>query len=343
MVKRSLTVVIIILLSVACRHKEIKTSAVEINRVRVTRITSGIVSLPVHSTGELISSEEFKLSFKTGGIVGKIYVKEGDRVKKGSQLAELNLAEISANANQAGNNYAKALRDYTRAENLYRDSVVTLEQKQNAATALEIAKSTLEIVKFNLEHSTIVAPYDGVVLRKLVRESEMVSSGYPVFLFGSTGKYWKVKTAVADKDMVKINPGDSASVTLDAYPGVKFSAVIDQVGEMSNPFTGTYDIEMTLQPTDYRLASGFIAGIDLFPSKKRSYSMIPVESIVEADGYQGYIYTITSGMTVQKVRVNIEALIGSRAAVSGIPEGITVVVSEGAAYLKNGMKVEILK
>ena len=48
-------------------------------------------------------------------------------------------------------------------------------------------------------------------------------------------------------------------------------------------------------------------------------------------------------MTVQKVRVKIEALIGSRAAVSGIPEGINEVVSEGAAYLKNGMKVEILK
>ena len=269
--KRGIVFLIIILLSAACKNRETKTSAAEITRVKVTGITSGTISIPVHSTGILVSSEEFKLSFKTGGIVEKIYVNEGERVKKGKLLASLNLSEISANASQARDGYEKALRDFKRAENLYRDTVATLEQKQNAATALNVAKSTLEIVRFNMEHSSISAPDDGLILKKLVRENEMVSSGYPVFLFGSSGKYWKVKTTLSDKDIIKFNPGDSASVNVDAYPGEKFSAVIDQVGEISNPYTGTYEVEMALQPTGRRLASGFIAGVDLFPSEKKTY------------------------------------------------------------------------
>lgn len=341
--KRSFTILVIVILSAACAHKETKTAAVESIRVKVAGITSQVLSIPVHSTGELVSNEEFKLSFKTGGIIGKINVREGDRVKKGKLLASLKLDEITANTNQARDSYEKALRDYNRAENLYRDTVATLEQKQNAATALNVAKSTLEIARFNLQHSSISAPCDGLILKKLVKENEMVAPGYPVFLFGASGKHWKVKTSLADKDIVKINPGDSASVMFDAYPGVKFSAVVDQVGEMSNPYTGTYETEMDLQQTNIRLASGFITSVDLLPSEKKAYSMVPIESIVEADGHQGYVYALTATGTVKKVRVNIETIIGAMAAVNGIPEGVREIVSEGAAYLKNGMKVEVIR
>jgi len=340
---RDILITLIVIISAGCRNSTEEIISIEINRVRVAKVTESVISLPVHSTGTLVSSEELKLSFKTGGIVSKIYVKEGSRVKKGDLLAALNLSEINATAEQAKSGYEKALRDYKRAENLFRDSVATLEQKENAATALNVAKSTLNIVQFNLNHSTIIAPDNGVVLKQFIKANELVSSGYPVLLFGSSGRYWKVKTALSDKDIVKINPGDSAIVSFDAYPGVKFTAVVDQVGEMSNPFTGTYEIELLLGGSVYRLVSGFVAGVDLFPSTKNSFSMIPIGSLVEADGQQGYIYVVTDSTTVQKVKINIETIIDTMVAVNGIPEGFTEVVSEGTAYLKNGMKVEVIK
>ena len=68
-----------------------------------------------------------------------------------------------------------------------------------------------------------------------------------------------------DRDIIKINPGDSAEVSFDAYPGVMFSAIVDQVGEMSNPYTGTYETELTLKDAGYRLVSGFVASADIFP------------------------------------------------------------------------------
>jgi multidrug efflux pump subunit AcrA (membrane-fusion protein) len=164
--KRDLAILMILFLSVSCKNREPRITTSEAVHVRVTEVTSGEISIPVHSTGVLVSSEEYKLSFKTGGIIGKIYVKEGERVKKGKMLASLRLDEIAANESQAKSGYEKALRDYQRAENLYRDTVATLEQKQNAATALSVAKSALEIVQFNLAHSSILAPDDGIVLRK---------------------------------------------------------------------------------------------------------------------------------------------------------------------------------
>jgi len=340
---RCSVIILIIILSAACKHSEVKTTSSEIIRVKTAQVTLKEISIPVHSNGILVSNEELKLSFKTGGIIENVYVKEGDRVKKADLLASLNLSEISAQAEQAKNSYEKALRDFRRAENLFKDTVATLEQKQNAATALSIAESMNEIAQFNLAHSIIKAPDNGIILRQFVKASELVSAGYPVFLFGSSEKYWKVKAGFSDKDIVLINSGDSAEITFDPYPGIGFKAVVDQTGEISNPFTGAFEVELILQKTNYRLASGFVAGVDILPLPKKSFSFIPLESIVEADGHQGYIYIVSGSVSVLKVKINIETLVGSMAAVTGIPEGTNEVVTEGVAYLKNGMKVEVVK
>jgi membrane fusion protein, multidrug efflux system len=334
---------LIVLSLLSCKNRDAAKAREEAVRVKLVRIADGPVVVPVHSAGIVTSGEESKLSFKTGGIVAKINFKEGDRVKRGKILASLNLSEINAGFEQAKNAYEKSLRDYERAKNLFADSVATLEQKQNAETALKVAVSNLEIARFNLEHSTITAPCDGVILRQFVRTDELVAQGYPVFLFGYTGRHWKVKAGLSDRDIVKINEGDSASVTVDAHPGIRFSAEVERVGEISNPYTGTYEVELTLQETNYRLASGFVAGVDLYPSSGKRYFLIPVGSIVENDVHTGYIFTINEGMTAKKLKVDIEAITGSMAAIRGIPGGVTEIVSEGAAYLKDGNKVLIVK
>ncbi|MCX6303132.1 MAG: efflux RND transporter periplasmic adaptor subunit [Bacteroidia bacterium] len=326
-----------------CRNDTVPAPKTETTRVRVVSIIPEDVSISVHSSGILTSEEEIKLSFKTGGIVATINVKEGDNVKKGDIIAALNLAEINANVDMARNGYEKARRDWTRAKSLYGDTVATLEQFQNATTALNVAKSNLEIAGFNLLHSTIKAPGDGIVLRQLVKQNELVPAGYPVFLFGTRGKFWKVRSSISDRDIVRINPGDSADVVIDAYPGVKFPAVVDQVSGISNPMTGTFETELSLDGMGHRLASGFIAGVDIFPSGKKVYVMLPVGAIVEADGQTGYIYSVTDSGTVVKHKIDIEAIKGDDAAVKGIPDMVRTIVTEGAAYLRDGMKIEVVK
>lgn len=337
-------VFIAILLSVTgCVDKKPKIRPAAPNPVKIIEVSPEAISIPVHSSGILLSSEEMKLSFKTGGIISRIPVREGDRVKKGQTLASLNLSEINAQVNLAKNGYEKALRDYNRANNLYTDSVATLEQLQNATTALNVAKSNLEIAQFNLSHSTIIAPDNGIVLRQFAKENELLSQGFPVFLFGTSGKNWKVKTALSDRDIVRINPGDSAIITFDAWNGVKFPAVVEQAGEMANPSTGTYDTELTLNDKGYRLATGFIAGVDIFPSKKELFILVPVGSIIEADGQSGYVFAVTDSTTVNKVKVTIVTISGNKAAVTGTTSGIREIVSEGAAYLRDGEKVTIVR
>lgn len=340
---KSILILLILLFAAGCKSEIRKTTSPRPTQVKVISLEPEKISIPVHSTGILMTSEEIKLSFKTGGIVSEILVQEGQKVKKGDLLSVLNMSEINARVSMANNGYEKALRDYNRAKNLYADTVATLEQLQNAATALDVAESNLSIARFNQTHSRISAPDNGIILKQFVKENELVSQGYPVFLFGTSGRYWKVKAGLSDRDIVKISRGDSASVTFDAWSGVKFPATVDMVGEMGNPMTGTYEVDLFLHDKGYHLAAGFIAGADIFPSAKESYLLVPVGAIVEADGQNGYIFVVSDSMTVNKIKISIAAILGSEAAIRSDNPDFKRVVSEGAAYLKDGEKVMVVR
>lgn len=328
----------------ACKPAPVK-EVVKVEAVKVTLVpvVEQQISLPVRSSGIVATGEEIRLSFKTGGIVARTYVREGDAVKQGQLLAALNLSEMDAQVNQAKNGFEKARRDYGRTRNLYIDSVATLEQEQNAETAMNVSKSVLDMARFNLAHSKITAPKSGIILRQLVRENELVAPGSPVFALGISGKNWVIRTSLSDRDIVKVNPGDSASVMIDAWPDQPFPAIVSQIGEASNPLTGTYEVELKLSETKNRLAYGFIANVELFPSRRDTYLLVPMASIVEADGRTGYVYTITPAGTARKIKVYIATLYGAQAAISGGLENVKEVVSEGVAYLTDDIPVDIRK
>src|SRR5690606_32486381 len=82
----------------------------------------------VEATGIFTTDDETLLGFKNGGVISKIYVKEGDAIRKGQRLASVQAVEVDAMAGQANIALEKARRDYERARKLYLDSVATLEQ-----------------------------------------------------------------------------------------------------------------------------------------------------------------------------------------------------------------------
>jgi membrane fusion protein, multidrug efflux system len=320
-----------------------EATKIEPVKVRVVKVDRQEISLPVRSSGIVTTSEDIRLSFKTGGIVARTYFREGDPVKQGQVMAILNLSEINAQVNQARNGLEKSQRDYDRAKNLFADSVATLEQMQNAETALNVSKSIYDMAQFNLDHSRILAPKSGIVLRQLVRENELVAPGYPVYALGIRGKSWLIRTSLSDRDIVKIAVGDSAKVSIDAWPGEPFTAVISQIDEASNPMTGTYEIELKLGETKNRLAYGFIANVEITPGEKKAYYLVPMAAVVEADGRIGYVYTITDAGKAKKLKVSIATLYGTQAAITDGLENVKEVVIEGVAYLSDGIPAEIKK
>lgn len=312
--------------------------------VRLARIAEDSVAQQVICAGIVSAGEITKLSFKTGGIIAKIHVGEGERASEGQIMAQLDLSEVRAKVNQAKVAFEKAERDLERAQNLFDDGAIPLAQLQNAQSAYDFALQDHKAAEFNLKHSEILAPSGGIVLKKLAEERELIGQGMPIFIFGSGQKSWVVECGVVDRDLVRIAPGDSARIELDAYPGKILTGFVSQVGEFPNPNSGVFETEIVLDETELKLVTGLIAKATLFPSELEPMKLVPIESAVRIEGKSGFVFVANeSGKTARKEPVEFAFIVGEHIAVKSGLEGVSHVISEGALNLSEGSKIKIIE
>lgn len=295
----------------------------------------------VDASGRLANKSEQKLSFKTSGPVDTILVDEGDRVEKGQLLAQLNQEEINAQVAQSQSVYDEAKRNAARYQALYEKGVVPVEQLQSAETRLEVARSDLRISKFNQQHSVIVAPDDGRILKRQIEANEMISPFQTAFVMSMNKGGWVIRSSVMDKDIVRVNKGDPATIHLDAYPGKTLTGHVSEVAAAADSRSHLFEVEVTLDPTELRLHSGFISRLIIEPSQQEIIAMLPIEAIVEANSTKAQVFVINEALEVVQKDVDIAWLESDSVAIkSGLIEGSTVVTS-GATYLHEGAVVSV--
>ncbi len=331
-----------VLLALSCQNNQTpKTEPLEV-KVRVRTVEKRPYAEPVRSSGVLATRKESLLSFKTGGIIDEIPVKEGAMVDQGQLLARLKMDEIDSRVRQARLAYEKARRDFSRAENLYRDSVATLEQYQDVRTLLQVRKSDYEIAVFNQEYSEVRAPARGKILKKLQEENEMVRAGMPLFLFGSLDNDWIVRLNVTDADFIRLNPSDSASLQFDAYNGQSFSGRVTELVSAADPYTGTYEVEVLLDDTPGKLAPGFVARAEIYPATRDSFLFLPVEAIIEGSEEKGMVYVARDSIA-ERHEVTIHRITDQGVYLrDGLQPGDPVII-EGGEYIKRNSTIRIVQ
>jgi RND family efflux transporter MFP subunit len=312
--------------------------------VRVARAETRPYVHSIDSSGVLSADRTVQLAFKTGGIIAAIYVDEGDNVRKGQKLARLDLGEIRASAQKAKAGLAKAERDVERARALFEDGVATQEQLQDAATAVDVARSNDEIASFNLQHSTIRAPEQGRILRRLAEPGELTGPSRPIFTFGSTRHAWVVRVGVTDRDIVRLRRGDPAKVTFDAFPDEKMQAAVSDLAAAADPLSGTFDVELEIDKTKTALLPGMVAQVRIHAGAPEQLPFIPFAALTEGRGRRAYVFVADEERgRVEKVEVELAAIVDDHVAVAGGVDADSLVVTDGSAYLKDDDAITIVE
>lgn len=326
----------------AAANKKTEETAIPV-RVQSVMVVDTTAPQPIRASGRVQTNDEGALAFKIGGVIASVAVREGDNVRKGQRLAWLNSTEIDAQVAQASEGLSKAERDLRRAENLYRDSVATLEQLQNARTGVEIARRQLEIATFNRNNAEIRATVDGVVLRRMMNEGEVAGPGMPVvFVSATTPSEWRVVVGLSDVQWIQLVEGDKASVTFDAIPGIEFDGKIATLGQGASPQSGLYQAEIRLSNPPKSLARGLFASALLTPSRPRSTGTkkVPVSALVEGTGRTAWVYVAQSGVA-RKKEVRITAVAAGYATIEAdLPPEAQVIVS-GSPYLVDNSPISV--
>ena len=339
------------MLIASCIHRSeaAKSMDTETIPVKVMNLDRHNELTSVSVSGQFTTDDEVNLSFKTGGVINRIYVKEGDAIKKGQLLATLNLTEIDAQVQQAKLGYEKATRDYQRITNLYNDSVATLEQLQNSKTALELSKQQLNAATFNRTYSEIHAPENGFVLHKMANEGQVMSSGTAVFQTnGAKSTGWLLRVGVSDKNWSAIHLNDKAVINISSNDK-DYSGIVARRSEGVDPVTGSFTIDIKLTgDKPAAIASGMFgkAIIDVANSKTNTANncwAIPYDAILDGDGSTAYVFVTDDNKTARKVKVTISAIEKDKVIISDGLQTAKELIISGSAYLTESSAIRVIQ
>lgn len=346
--KIQLTIVAFTLLLLSCKEKHKNTNPLgepDIISVKVAPLSALQVSNIIQATGLVSTENEANYSFKIGGVISRILVDEGQFFRKGQLLATLNSTEISAGLTQSSLNVDKAQRDYERAANLYKDSVFTLEQLQNTKTALDIAHKAKEAVAFNAHYSKIYAASDGFVSQKIASEGEVIGPGMPVLAINETqqNNNYLLKVGVTDREWAIVNPGQTATVTLDGYADKKIDAFVFRKSQTADRTLGSFQIELKLKLGDIKPAVGMFGKAEISTNQDENVKVIPYGSLVEADGDKAFVFTPDGANKVRKIPVTISRFDNQQVYLKEGLDGVKEIVISNSAYLNEKSTIKIIR
>ncbi|QNK62843.1 efflux RND transporter periplasmic adaptor subunit [Pedobacter sp. PAMC26386] len=314
--------------------------------VKIMKLNQESNNAAIAVSGQFTTDDEVMLSFKTGGIINSLLVKEGDAVKKGQLLATLNLTEINAQVQQAQLAYEKSKRDYQRTKNLYSDSVATLEQLQNSKTSLQVAQQQLNLVAFNRKYSEIHAPVNGFVLKKLADAGQQISSGTAVLqVNGAESGKWQLKVGISDREWAVMKLNDPAQIETTAMPGQMLNGVVTRKSEGVDAATGTFSAYISLRGEKPKtIAAGMFGRATINPSRHSEHKgtwQIPYEALLDGDGANGFVFVTNDNKTAHKVKVTVAGIEKHTVIISdGLQDAAALIIS-GSAYLTDNSAIRI--
>lgn len=331
----------------ACGNKEKTPENIltgESVSVEVQNISRVSVTVPINTSGIFTTDDETYLSFKTGGILQSIFVKEGDEVRKGQLLATLDLSEIQAGVRQAELGLEKAQRDFDRIQNLYKDSVCTREQFQNTKTGLDIANEQLKQVLVNRKYSEIRAVNNGYILKKFANPGQVVAPGTPILQTnGGIEQKWILKAALSDFDWAQVEVGNAATITCESMYNQPIKAKVIRKAESADPFSGTYFVDLEPEFTDNKKpAQGMFARAEILSSIVDTNYQIPLEYVFDAHGNQAFVFVTKDEKTARKLPVVLGKINAkSVEIIKGLTSEMKIITS-GSAYLKDLSPIKIV-
>ena len=217
-----------------------------------------------------IEVTEVRLSFQVPGKISRLFIDEGDSIKKGQIVAALDSDELTkikeqANANlqQAQSDYSISEKDYLRYSELLQKDAVSVQHKDEVQNNFEVAKArlveaekTLELANIRLGYTNLISTVDGVVIVKSAEAGEVVRAGSPVFTVADMNDIW-LTAYIKETDLGRVYLNQRVDVKTDSYPDKVYKGRISFISEESE-FTPKY-----IQTTEERVKLVYRIKIDI--------------------------------------------------------------------------------
>ncbi|MBV2128454.1 efflux RND transporter periplasmic adaptor subunit [Arsukibacterium indicum] len=291
------------------------------------------------------------LTFRVSGKLVELMARPGQQVQNGELLARLDDTDFKLKLDQARARYELAQTQFTRAEQLIAQKLVSQAVFDEAKAQLQVAQADLSTAETALSYTLLQAPFAGIISRLLVENHENIAAQQPI-----------MELQVRDRvDVVIQVPEDVISnvrkdfdyqpeVVFDSHPMYRYRARIREWDTRADPATNSFKVVFSMAtPTEFNVLSGMTANVIAEVSKinaayvdalfiPASAIFMPDDTAVNQQQSYVWIYNPDNGQ-VQRRAVTVSSLTSAGAAIT---EGLTAgeqVVTAGVQQLTEGQQV----
>ena len=307
--------------------------------VKTTTVSGTDAAYKRNYVGVAEESFAISLSFSLSGIVERVAVAEGQKVKKGQLLATLNSATMQNAYNISQSTLKQAQDAYNRIASLHEKGSITDIKFVEVETALEQAKAMEAISKKNLEDTKLYAPSAGIIAKRSLEEGSNVMPGMAAFKLVSINEI-DVKISVPENEIGSIAIGQPATVTVPAAGNAQYEGVVDKKGVEANSITHTYDIRVRVKNPLEQLMPGMVCKAYLSGCSEQPRFIIPNKAVqINAEGK--HFVWLADGSIAKRAFVTIGQLTDFGITVeSGLSEGDRV-ITDGSEKVSEGMQISV--
>ena len=305
-------------------------AAVTLAPVRAQRVSQKLEAL-----GNARANESVDISTKTSNIVTAVTFRDGERVKRGQVLVQLDNAQARADVAAAQAAVTESESIYNRSRELLSTQALSKSSFDQLEATLKANRARLSAAGARLEDTVIRAPFSGRVGLRRVSVGTLISPGDVITTLDDTSVI-KLDFSVPENFLASLREGLSIRASAPAYPGRSFAGSVASIDSRVDMATRSVIVRALLANEDGALKPGMFLNVSL-ANDEREALVIPEEAL-SPEAERQYVYVVADGKVSRR-----EVRIGGRQPgtveiLAGLSAGERVVV-EGTQKVRDGATV----
>lgn len=316
-----------------------KSGEEELIPVETTTIHKGTISSYILLSSNLETEKMADIYSRVQGLVEKIYVEEGDYVKKNQVLMELEAEEYILAEESARVDYEQKKAAYERAEAMLKKELYSQQEFEQVKFPMDAAKIAWEQAKLNLSYTKITSPINGVVGNRLRKPGDRIQPSDQLFTVINLEEMIAV-VHIPEREIQRISKGQEAYIFSDNLGKKRYPGWIKRVSPAVDPQSGTFKVTVGVKNVDNELRPGMFVNAHIITETHDNAVLIPKTAIVYENERMN-VYVVRDSVA-RKIQLKsgfenyqyVESL-------SQISQGEKVIVV-GQAGLKDSTRVKII-
>jgi membrane fusion protein (multidrug efflux system) len=316
--------------------------SVEVARVETIRITDD-----AQAVGSLRSRQSVVLKPEVSGRVTRLNFRDGEKVRRGQLLVQLDDQLPLAQLQQAQAELSIAQANHKRNQELVAQNFISKRSLDESAANLQVAQAKLSLARATAARLRIIAPFDGIAGIRNVNVGDYLKDGAEIVNIEDIDAIL-VDFRLPERFQTKAQRGQTALVEIDALPGRKYVAVVQAIDPLVDANGRSIGIRGCIDNRHMELRPGMFARITAVFGQRDNARVIPEEAIVPQGGRQFVIRLVDGPDQDTKIAQRVEVKVGIRQPgrveiTEGLQPGEIVVTAGQQRIQKDGMPVRVLE